>query len=203
MIQSVSEGRGEVSALPTLLRRLIGELGIYDMPVDGRALFCHKNLMTKNEAEFKRFLRLCQLGRGVTSALFLFDADDDCARDSVPQMRRWAQEAAPDFPCAIVMARREYEAWFLAALPSLRERPDVSNDAHYMDDPEQKRGAKESLKKFAPSYTLTAHQTAFSAQIDLGEAFRRSSSFRKLVAELCRVLEKLERLPVVPPQWLD
>ena len=203
MIQAVSEGRGEISALPTLLRRLIIELGVYDVQPCGSALFCPKNLMTQNESEFKRYLRLCRLDSRVTAALFLFDADDDCARNCVPQMRQWAQEAAPDFPCAVVMARREYEAWFLAAVQSLQGRHDVSADAFYRDDPEQTRGAKEALRKFVPPYKPTTHQAAFSAQIDLADAFRRTSSFRKLVGELCRLLELMGRLPAVPPAWLS
>ena len=202
MIQAVSEGRGEVGALPTLLRRLIIELGVYDVPVSGSALFCPKNLMTQNEAEFKRFVRLSRLDSKVTAALFLFDADDDCARDCVPQMRQWAQETAPDFPCAVVMARREYEAWFLASLPSLRGKYGIPYDAVYAGDPEQKRGAKEALQVFAPFYKPTMHQAAFSAQMDLGDAFRNSASFQKLTREVCRLLEAQSRVPAVPAQWL-
>ncbi len=202
MIKAVSEGKGKVSALPTLLRRLTYDLGVYDIPVDGKALFCPKNKMVADETEFKRYLHLCKSVPGATAALFLFDADDDCARDCVPQMRRWAQVFAPDFPCAIVMARRKYEAWFLAALPSLREKYGMAADAVYIGDPERKRGAKEALREFVPGYKPSTHQASLSAEVNLAEAFRGAGSFQKLTRELCRLLEALGRTPIVPETWL-
>ena len=50
-------------------------------------------------------------------------------------------------------------------------------------------------------YSETADQPALSALFDLGMAYRRASSFRKLVKELCRILEELGHEPVIPPDW--
>jgi hypothetical protein len=50
-------------------------------------------------------------------------------------------------------------------------------------------------------YSPTVHQAAFTAKFDLAHAYRRCSSFRKLVKELCRVLEAAGYSPTVPLDW--
>jgi len=198
MIRPVIEGHGEVEAFPTLLRRLIPELGTY-IGVR-RPQFCPKNLMTANESEFKRQIQLARLEPNVTAVLFLFDADDDCAQKSVPVMRAWAHEVAPDFPCGIVMARREYEAWFLASLESLQGVRNIPQNAHYDGGFEDKRDAKGVLRRLS-GYSPKTDQAALSAVCDLQLAYKNASSFRKLVRELVRLLAELGHVPVIPESW--
>lgn len=201
MIQPIVEGQGEEQAVPVLLRRLILELGCY---VSVGTPIRQNRTTIGREADFKRAIQLAGLKPGVQGVLVLFDADDDCARDIVPPMRQWAQEVAPTLPCAVVMARRENEAWLLAALESLRDQRGIRADAFYPQEPEAKRGAKGVMRNFMPqnaSYSPTTDQPAFSAVFDLGQAYRRASSFRKLVHELCRVLTKLGQQPQIPDEW--
>jgi len=101
------------------------------------------------------------------------------------------------------MARREFESWFLAAIESLRGERNISEDAVYVGDPEQERSAKAEVGKFMQNfnYSPTADQPALSARFDMGMAYRRTSSFRKLVKELCRILVELGLTPTVPPEW--
>ena len=102
------------------------------------------------------------------------------------------------------MARREYEAWFLAAIESLRGQRRIHPEAAYSQDPEHVGGAKRAVSLFMPSgtpYSETADQPALSALFDLGMAYRRASSFRKLVKELCRLLAELGQEPVIPSDW--
>lgn len=109
-------------------------------------------------------------------------------------------------PCGVVMARREYEAWFLAAIESLRGQRRIYQNAAYPDDPEQVRAAKAAISHFMPQhlpYSETADQPALSALFELKAAYRRASSFRKLVKELCRILEELGEKPVVPRNWSE
>ncbi|MDQ2798116.1 MAG: DUF4276 family protein, partial [Armatimonadota bacterium] len=139
------------------------------------------------------------------AVLVLFDADDDCASTYVPHMLAWAREAVPRMPCGVVMARREYEAWFLAAVESLRGQRRIRLDAVYPDDPEKVRAAKGVISRFMPlntPYAETADQPALSAQFDLKMAYHGASSFRKLVKEVCRILEELGQTPVIPPDWV-
>ena len=104
----------------------------------------------------------------------------------------------------LALARREYEAWFLAAIESLRGKRRIRPDAAYAADPEAIRDAKGTLSRFMPArtpYRETTDQPALSAQFDLGLAYQRASSFRKLVRELCRILRELGHQPVIPSEW--
>lgn len=202
MIQPIVEGQGEELAFPILLRRLIPELGCY-VDVGGSPFRSKRTLMVR-EPDFKRAVQVAALKPNACALLVLFDADDDCASTHVPNMLAWAREVVPAMPCGVVMARREYEAWFLAAIESLRGQRGIRSDADYLQDPEQVRAAKGVVSRFMPlntPYAETADQPALSALLDLGMAHRRASSFRKLVRELCRLLEELGQEPVVPPDW--
>lgn len=202
MIQPIVEGQGEAKAFPILLRRLITDLGCY-VDVSG-APFRSKRTEMVREEDFKRAVQIAALKPNSCALLVLFDADDDCAVIHVPSMLAWAREVVPTTPCGVVMARREYEAWFLAAIESLRGQRRIHPEAAYPDDPEQVRAAKGVVSRFMPPntpYAETVDQPALSALFDLGLAYRRASSFRKLVKELCRLLEELGQEPVIPSDW--
>ena len=113
----------------------------------------------------------------------LFDADSDCPAELGPAVHRWAVEAAGGVPCGVVLAHREYEAWFLAAIESLRGHRGVRIDAEPHPNTENPRGAKEQLEsrlRVGASYMETADQPALSARFSLPAVYRRSRSFRKL-----------------------
>ena len=50
-------------------------------------------------------------------------------------------------PCYVVMPNREYEAWFLATIESLRGTRGIRDDATPHPDPESPRGAAEELRR--------------------------------------------------------
>jgi hypothetical protein len=56
---------------------------------------------------------------GLGGVLVLLDADDDCPAEYGPLLLARAQAARPDKQVSVVLANREFEAWFLAAAPSL------------------------------------------------------------------------------------
>lgn len=202
MIQPIVEGHGEEKAFPILLRRLLPELGCY-LDVVGSPLRSKRTKMVR-EADFKTAVQIAALKPSACAIFVLFDADDDCASTHVPNMLVWAREVAPEMPCGVVMARREYEAWFLAAIESLRGQHGISQEAVYQKNPEQVRDAKGALGSFMPQnvfYAPTADQPSLTARFDLGAAYRRASSFRKLVKELCRILEELGQKPIIPLDW--
>ncbi len=202
MIQPIVEGQGEEAAFPILLRRLIVELGCY-LDIGGAPIRSRRTEIIR-EADFKRVIKLATFKPNANAIVLLFDADQDCARTHIPNMRQWSQEIAPNFPCAIIMARREYEAWFLASIESLRGIRGIRDDAEYSHNPEDKKDAKGIIKGFMSphtSYSPTADQPALSAMFDLAMAYRRASSFRKLVREICRLLEELGHVPTIPLHW--
>lgn len=89
---------------------------------------------------------------------------------------------AGNVACAVVLANREYEAWFLASLSALRGNRGIREDAMAPPEPESVRGAKERLTGcMGRAYSETRDQAALSAVFDLAAAYRSCRSFRRLV----------------------
>jgi hypothetical protein len=98
-----------------------------------------------------------------------------------------------DLPIAVVLAKKEFEAWFLAAAESLRGKHGLPNDLQSPAEPENIRGAKEWLTGLMPygrSYAETTDQPAFTAIFDMSKA-RRADSFDKCYREIERMLKQL------------
>jgi hypothetical protein len=139
--------------------------------------------------------------------VILFDADDDCPKDLAAQLQEWAAEAAGPVPCGVVLATREYEAWFLGAIGSLQGRRGIRGDAAFPSDPEAVRDAKGRLEEQMDalcSYFETTDQPALSAQFDMKAAFQRCRSFRQLVKCFGRIAAgagaAVSTWP--PPDWI-
>ncbi len=140
--------------------------------------------------------------------LIAFDGDRDCPAELGPKVRGWAAAAAGGLPCEVVLPHREYEAWFLAAIESLRTHDLIRTNAESHPNPEQPRGAKEQLKERLAAgriYSPTKHQAALSASFSLELAYRRSRSFRKLTTSFGSLLKAMgEDIGVWPPKhWFD
>lgn len=114
------------------------------------------------------------------AVLVLLDLDDGCPAEKGPELaaRIRAMEELP-FSVAVVCAKCEYEAWFLASLESIQRQ-------NYLDDPEAIRGAKEWLgREFG--YREVRDQSRYTQQLDVTLARQRSRSFRRL----CHACEEL------------
>ena len=180
-IQSIVEGHGDVQAFPVLLRRLRDEAEVWGVDV-GRSIRRPRARLV-DEAGVQQAVRLALAQRDCGAVLILFDGESDCPVHLGPTVQAWATAAADGTPCRVVLAHREYEAWFLAAIESLRGRRGIRNDAESHPAPENPRGAKEHLEaRMQPgaTYLETTDQPAFSALFSLPAAYRRSRSFRKL-----------------------
>ena len=166
-------GHGDEQALPVLLRRLRDEAEVWGVDV-GRSIRRPRARLV-DEAGVRQAVRLALAQRDCGAVLILFDGDDDCPAELGPTVQAWAAEVAADTPCRVVLAHREYEAWFLAAIESLRGCRGVLIDAEPHPDPERPRGAKEQLEaRMQPgaSYLETTDQPAFSAVFSLPDAYR-------------------------------
>lgn len=86
--------------------------------------------------------------------------------------------------CVVVMANREYEAWLLASIETLRGKSAILLDAASHPDPEAPRDSKGELQRRSKGgrYSPTVDQAKLTAHLDLETAYRRSRSFRKLVS---------------------
>lgn len=205
-IQPIVEGHGDVRALPVLLRRLMAEGQVWEIGV-GRPIRRRRDQLVR-ENEIKRTVELARIQPDCAAILILFDGNSDCPAELGPAVQAWAQAAARGVPCRVVLAHREYEAWFLATIESLRGYRGVRDDAQPHPNPEEPRGAKRQLEARMcanASYLETTDQPAFSANFSLPDAYHRSRSFRKLTCAfgfLARSMgQELEAWP--PPAWIS
>ena len=123
--------------------------------------------------------------------LVLLDADRDCPKDLAPRLLRRATKARPDRDIRVVLAKTEYEAWFLAAADSIAGKRGIAPSATPPDDPESIGNAKGWLRKRMPRdqpYRPTLDQAALSAIFDL-DAARQAPSFDKLWRDVAALLE--------------
>ncbi|TMQ03270.1 MAG: DUF4276 family protein [Deltaproteobacteria bacterium] len=176
------EGHGEVSSAPTLVRRVAEFLGLHC--AIRTALRVSRSALVKPR-ELERAVTLLgnKVGAG-GAVLVLIDADDDAACTLGPELLRRARTARPDRRIGVVLAVREYEAWFLTAAASLRGKRGLPADLEPPPAAETIRDAKRWLAERMPrGYSPTVDQPALTAMLDLEQA-RASPSFDKLVREV-------------------
>lgn len=195
IICPIVEGHGERSAVPVLLRRLAHErLSFYDLKIAAAHRLPRGRIIRGNDLEKAAELarrRIQQHGQPGAIVL-LIDADDDCAAELAPSLHRRLRQAVGAVPISVVLATREYEAWFLAAARSLRASGRVSPTAEPPSNPETVRGAKEYLQREilmpGATYSETVDQEALTAIMSLDEA-EACRSFRKLCKDLAAMVE--------------
>nr|WP_223258667.1 DUF4276 family protein [Trinickia symbiotica] len=181
------EGHGEVSALPVLLRRMAEwryAQGYIDVQTPIRV---HRDRFLNREEEFVRHLEFAGNKAGTDGwVLILLDADDHCPATLGPEVVARAQRVLPHREVSVVLANREFEAWFIGAAESLNGYRGLSIAAADLAiDAEVPRDAKgwlrERMEKRA--YGETTDQPALTARMDLQQAYDRCRSFRKLCNE--------------------
>ena len=183
MIQPIVEGQGEETAVPVLLRRLQDEAQAWGFKI-GKPHRRRRTQLVKKDS-LQTAVRVAVLHENCAGILIIFDADDDCPRELAPTLEEWAREAAGGKACAVVIANREYEAWFLASVEELRGKAAILPNATSHHDPEGPRDAKGELEwrmARGRSYSPTVDQAALTAHFKMENAYRRCRSFRKLVS---------------------
>ena len=193
-IYPIVEGHGEVRAVPVLIRRVASEIcNIHDVHVLHPHRVPRGRMVAQDARELERAVELGVRKIRQTGTpgiiIVLLDADDDCPAKLGAQLLQ--QIARADVAISVVVANREYEAWFLAGAQSLRGQRGISDVAVAPVDPEAIRGAKEYLERqllaAGESYRATVDQVALTAKLGLEEA-RAAPSFDKLCRDLCRLL---------------
>ncbi len=189
-IAPLVEGDGEVIGFPVLLRRIIQSIDPMIRPAVCPG-FRHPSGSLRRTGGLERAIQAVAEVHPAHPILVLIDSDDDCPKESAPELVSRAKRARPDLTVSVVLAHREYEAWFLAAAESLAGLRNLSSDLVAPQGPEEIRDAKGWLSKQMPRsmrYSPTQDQAALSAQFDLDLARRRSRSFRKLWKEIEGIL---------------
>jgi hypothetical protein len=179
----IVEGDGEAAALPILLRRICAWLTPNVQAAVSQPIRVRRDRFLNRDDEFRRHLLLAAAKSGDQGwILVLLDADDDCPAELAPQVLERARAVVPHRSVSVVLANREYEARFLAAAPSLNGQRGFTFENPPDFDPERPRNAKAWLgeRMTGGKYRETTDQPAFSAMMDLKQAFDLSRSFRKL-----------------------
>lgn len=185
-IASIVEGDGEVSALPILLRRLAAEWAPATVVNPLPPIRVRRDRFLNKDEEFRRQLLLAAAKSGEDGwILIVLDADDDCPKALGIDIFQRAQQYVPHRKLSVVLANREFEAWFIAAAASLHGSRGFSITANEPVEAEIPRNAKGWIREHMQggTYSEILDQPAFTARFDLQQAFDNSRSFRKLCTE--------------------
>lgn len=204
-IQPIVEGYGEVQALPILLRRLRDQASAWDVEIK-RPMRCNRSELV-SQPKLEKMVKAARYQPDCNAILILFDGDRDCPAELGPRVHAWASAACGELPCEVVMPHKEYEAWFLASIESLRGHRGIRKDATAHPAPEAPRGAKAQLRARMEEnvgYLETADQAAFSALFSMQAAYSGCRSFRKLTKSFGALLQAMgQDLGSWPPaHWL-
>lgn len=198
-IVPIVEGPGEVEAVPSLLWKLLREMGRYDVQV-ARPKNAHGcgNLTTPGGLE--KFVTLAGLERDCGAVLILMDADEQCPVQLAQSFAGRVQTMGVKHPVVVVIARCEYEAWFLASLPTIAATLGLPDGTEYAGDVEARTGVKGWLSGQLPAgqaYKETIDQATMTSLLDTSLARQRSRSFRRLCHAIEQALEAVDNGQVV------
>lgn len=198
-IAAIVEGHGECKAVPILIRRIAQTIDPGFVPWVFPPIRVPANRLRK-QGEIERSITLAgrelQGRRGIV-VIVDCDWEGGCPARDGPELLKRAKAARSDMPISVILAKMEFEAWFLAAAESLRGQRGLPEDLEAPRDPEFIRGAKEWLNDKMPargSYTETQDQPAFAENFDLNAA-RTADSFDKCYRDIRDMLERLRKWP--------
>lgn len=204
-IECIVEGFGEQTAVPVLIERWLSlkqrrERHRYTWTVD--TIVTHDCSRIKNAYNRPRRLGVecyveTALAKGADGILVLIDADDAQPNVLGPSLHVRAQAVARERPVEVVVANREYEAWFLADMWSLRRRGSFQkqNRLETLVGPEVKRDCKGMIGELlGRPYEETSDQKSLTAQLSWNRGGRRRSrSFKWLGKVLNRLTREARR----------
>ncbi len=194
VIVPIVEGYSEVESVPILLRRILERETAYSVQV-AKPFRVKRNLVVK-EGELERAIRQVVRSRlDAGGILVLLDADKDCPAQLGPRLLKRCQ-AVTQLPVAVVLAKGEFEGWFLGAKESLQGVRGIRQDATAPENPEGIRGAKERLSKNMQGqrrYMEVDDQPALAAKMNLELAKERCRSFEKFLRGVHFLISEMTR----------
>lgn len=199
----IVEGKGDEISLPKLVARTLAALDVQPPFRLLDPIRVARDRLVK-QGELERAVQLAVLKSGGHGAvLVLLDADDDCPAQLGPDLQRRASAAAGTVPVQVVLANREFEAWFLASARSLAGLRGLSADLEDHPNPDSVRGAKEWLTANMPgarAYSPVRDQPELVKAMDLDAARQGSRSFRKFWSATERLVEPTATTVPPPPR---
>jgi hypothetical protein len=150
----------------------------------------HRDRFIHRDDEFSRQLQLANRKAQGGAVLVLLDADDDCPATLSRELAARGRAFVHDAALHVIVANREYEAWFLAAAGSLAGKRGLGRSLVAPRVPDDVRNAEGWLSERMPSgrYHEVSDQPALTAVFDLELARQNSRSFRKLAKTVEQLL---------------
>ena len=199
-IVPIVEGHGEVEAVPALLNRWFLHRRYTNFGTPREATRGQKGALSApydpdRENGIELFIRRAAAKRP-DGILVILDADDDCHAASGrppheqlgPRLLSRAVAEARHIPIGVVVANREFEAWFLAGFHRLRSRVPFHWQADCIDPSQSEvpRDCKGRIsRRLGQEYSPTVHQKELVRHLGFGSYMtRHSRSFRKLLSVL-------------------
>jgi hypothetical protein len=199
-IVPIVEGDGEIAAVPILLHRLLHEHSEhrFQIAMPKNAHGC-RNL--SKDGGIEKFVRYAWLEPNCVAVIIIVDGDtvSGCPITFAKELSARVRCLRGPHPVAVVIANREYEAWFLASLPSLvgkriTEYLRFPSELVFAGDPESVRDVKGWLSRQLPrgkAYKETEHQAPMTRLIDLNLARSGSRSFRRVTSAVQQLLNAI------------
>lgn len=180
----VVEGRGDLDAVPILLRKWLRENGI-NSDILGKPVQCLGRDNALKEGGIEGKVAIAAARPGCRAVIVILDGEGDAVCELGPELLTRATEGAQGKPVVVSLADGKFEDWIIASaetlgLPDLRYQPD--------------RGSISLLKEalHPDKYIKPVWQPRLSAAVDLNIAAGRSVSLSRLlrrVLELCITVE--------------
>lgn len=206
-IVPIVEGPGEVEAVPVLLKRLLTEMGRNDIQIENPQN-AHGYFNLTKLGGIEKFVENAWTKRNCGAVLVLVDADKRCPLEIAQGFSQRISAIGVRFPVVIAVAKCEYEAWFLASLATIVEKPwqnraGLPPELGYTGDCEAIVGVKGWLDRHLPeghSYKPSQDQAVLTAMLDLELTRKNSRSFRRLCYALEQAVDAIDQgLATVTP----
>ena len=187
-IVPIVEGDGEVEAVPLLLGKIIAAMGRAEIGISRPLNAGSCSNLTKPDG-LERFVQSAALRSDCGAILVLMDADKGCPLKITQDFVARIGAMGTKHPIVVVIARCEYEAWFLASLDSiagksLEGRTGLPPGTTYpVPDVETLVGVKGWLSRQFPGsrkYKETLDQAPMTQLLKPALVAPRSRSFRRL-----------------------
>ncbi len=210
-IVPIVEGHGEVDAVPILLNRWFAHRNFKNFGTPKAAVRAPKSsiiapLDEDREIGIELYVRraIMQMPKP-DGILVLIDSDDECiARKHLPgdqqlgpALLRRAITEASHIPIGVVLANREFEAWYLAAHRRMKARGQFLAEERFPTgfDFENPRDCKGRVKKcLGRSYSETVDQKELAKHIGFGSYMaKHCRSFDKLLRDLEKIAKTARR----------
>jgi hypothetical protein len=199
-IVPIVEGDGEITAVPVLLHRLLHEHSEHRFQI-AMPKNAHGCSNLSKDGGIEKFVRYAWLEPNCVAVIVIVDGDmvSGCPIAFAKKLSARVRCLRGPHPVAIVIANREYEAWFLASLPSLigkqiTEYLRFPSDSVFVGDPESVRDVKGWFSRQFPrgkAYKETEHQAPMTRLINLNLARNGSRSFRRVTNAVQQLLNAI------------